>query len=100
MQLEDIPSRPIASYMGKEANSHVTTTSFQITEESDKVSPEPLLLQTEQSQLTQLLLIRPVLQTPHQLCCPSLGRLQELSVFLVLRGPKLSTLLEVQTHQG
>jgi len=60
---------------------------------------EPPLLQTEQSQLLQLLLIRPVLQTPHQVCCPSLDTLQGLDVFLTVRGPKLDTVLEVWPHQ-
>ena len=59
----------------------------------------PLSLQTEQSQLLQLLPIRPVLQTPHQLCCPSLNMLQGLNVFLVAKDPKLDTVLEVWPHQ-
>ena len=71
-QLEAIPSSPITSYMGEEADPQLTTTSLQVVTESNKVSSEPPLLQTEQSQLLQPLLIRPVLQTPHQLCCPSL----------------------------
>lgn len=32
---------PITSYLGEETNSHLTTTSFQVLVESDKVSPEP-----------------------------------------------------------
>ena len=51
--------------MGEEAEPHLTTTSFQVIIESDKVSPQPPLLQTEKSQLLQLLTITPVLQTPH-----------------------------------
>ena len=62
---------PITSYTREEADPQLTTTSLQAVIESNKVSPEPPLLQTEKSQLLQLLLIRPVLQTPHQLCCPS-----------------------------
>jgi len=50
--------------MGEEANSHLTATSFQAAVESYKVSPEPPLLQAEQSQLSELLLIRPMLQSP------------------------------------
>ncbi|KAK4832279.1 hypothetical protein QYF61_021678 [Mycteria americana] len=38
-------------------------------------------------------------QTLHQLCCPSLGTLQHLSVSLVVRGPKLNTVFEVWLHQ-
>ena len=62
-------------------------------------SPEPPLLQTKQSQLPQLLLIRPVLQTPHQLSYPFLDMLQGLGVFLAVRGPKVNTVLEVRPHQ-
>jgi len=40
-------------------------TSFQVIVETDKVSLEPPLLQTEQSQLPQPLPIRLVLQAPH-----------------------------------
>ncbi|KAK4815461.1 hypothetical protein QYF61_002920 [Mycteria americana] len=52
----------------------------------------------KQSQFPQLLLIRLVLQTLHQLCC-SLDTLQHLNVFLVVRGPKLNTVFEVWPHQ-
>ncbi|KAK4828289.1 hypothetical protein QYF61_024954 [Mycteria americana] len=38
-------------------------------------------------------------QTLHQLCCPSLHTLQHLNVSLVVRGPKLNTVFEVQPHQ-
>ena len=64
MQLEAVPYRSVASYLREEANPHLTTASFQFTVKSDKVSLEPSLLQTEQSQFPQLLLIRVVLQTP------------------------------------
>ncbi|KAK4809957.1 hypothetical protein QYF61_002914 [Mycteria americana] len=37
--------------------------------------------------------------TSFQLCCPSLDALQHLNVFLVVRGPKLNTVFEVQPHQ-
>ena len=66
VQFEAITSHPIASYLEEEADPHLATTSFQVTVGSDKVSPEPPLLQTEQSQLLQLLPIRPVLQTLHR----------------------------------
>ena len=62
---EAIPSSPIASYAGDEANTHFTTTSFQAVVENDQVTPEPLLLQTKQSQFPQPLLIKFVLQIPH-----------------------------------
>ena len=98
-QLEAIPSSPITSHLREEAAPQLTATSLQVVIESNKVSPEPPLLQTEQSQLLQPLLIRPVLQSPHQLCCPPLDTLQGLDVFLTVRGPKLGTVLEVGPHQ-
>ncbi|KAK4823866.1 hypothetical protein QYF61_007622 [Mycteria americana] len=36
---------------------------------------------------------------PHQLRCPSLDMLQHLNIFLVVRGPKLNTVFQVQPHQ-
>jgi len=39
MQLEAVSSCPIASYLAEEANTRLTTTSFQVIVESDKVSP-------------------------------------------------------------
>ena len=65
-QLEAIASRPIASYLGEETNIRLTTPSFQVAVESDKVSPQPPILQTKQPQFPQLLLTRLVLQTLHQ----------------------------------
>jgi len=70
----------------------LTTPSFQGAVESDKVPPQPPLLQTEQPQLPQPLLNRLVLQTPPQPRCPSLDTLQPLNVLLVVRGPELSSL--------
>jgi len=98
-QLGAIASCPIASYLEEEINTCLTTTSFQAVVESNKVPPQPRLLQTEQPQFPQPLLIRLVLQTPHQPRCPSLDTLQNLNVLLVVRGPKLNTALQVQPHQ-
>ncbi|KAK4807195.1 hypothetical protein QYF61_024315 [Mycteria americana] len=53
----------------------------------------------KQSQLPQPLLIGLLLQTLHQLRCPSLHTLQHLNVPLVVRGLKLNTVFEVQPHQ-
>ena len=72
--------------MGEEAGSHLDTASLQVVVESDKVTPEPPLLETEQSQLPQPFLVR----NPHQFHWHSLDTLQGLSVFLVVRGPELS----------
>ena len=65
VQLKAIPSCPISSYTGAEADSHLATTSLQAVAESHKVSLEGPLLQSEQSQFPQSLPLRLVLQTPH-----------------------------------
>ncbi|KAK4831627.1 hypothetical protein QYF61_018567 [Mycteria americana] len=57
------------------------------------------LLEAKQPQFPQPLLIRLVLQTLHQLRCPSLDTLQHLNVSLVVRSPKLNTVFEVRPHQ-
>ena len=88
-----ISSGPIC-FPGEEADPLLVTTSLQKIVVCDEVSHEPPLLQTEQSQLPQPLLIRLVLQTPHQFCCPPLDMFQGLNVFLVVRGPKLNTVLK------
>ncbi|KAK4830680.1 hypothetical protein QYF61_012849 [Mycteria americana] len=99
VQLEVISSCSIACYLGEETDTHLSTTSFQVVVESGKVSPQPPFLQAKQPQFPQLLLIRLVLQTLHQLRCPSLDLLQHLNVSLVLTGPKLNTGFEVRPHQ-
>ncbi|KAK4829728.1 hypothetical protein QYF61_006189 [Mycteria americana] len=98
-QLEAISSCPITCYLGEETDPHLSTTSFQVVVESDEVSPQPPFLQAKQSQLPQPLLIRLLLQTLHQLRCPSLYALQHLNVPLVVGGPKLNTVFEVRPHQ-
>ncbi|KAK4821003.1 hypothetical protein QYF61_010734 [Mycteria americana] len=98
-QLEAISSCPITFYLGEETDPHLSTTSFQVVEESNKVSPQPPFLQAKQSQLPQPLLIRLLLQSLHQLHCPSLDTLQHLNVSLVVGGPKLNTVFEVRPHQ-
>ena len=50
-------------YLGAEADAHLATTSSQAVVDSNEVSPEPPLLQTEQPQLPQPPFIRLVLQT-------------------------------------
>ncbi|KAK4821752.1 hypothetical protein QYF61_000813 [Mycteria americana] len=98
VQLEAISSHPSTCYLGEETNTHLSTTSFQVVVESDKVSPQPPFLQAKQSQLPQPLLRRLLLQTLHQLRCPSLDTLQPLNVPLVVRGPKLNTVFEEDDH--
>ncbi|KAK4821623.1 hypothetical protein QYF61_026057 [Mycteria americana] len=99
VQLEAISSCPITCYLGEETDPHLSTTSFQAVVESDEVSPQPPFLQAKQPQLPQPLLIRLLLQTLHQLRCPSLDTLQHLNVSLVVRGPKLNTVFKVRPHQ-
>lgn len=72
---------PIFYYLGEETNSHLLPTPFQAALESNKDLDTPFL-QTEHPQLPQLLLIRLVLQ----ILRPSLDMLQDLNVFLVVRG--------------
>ncbi|KAK4831109.1 hypothetical protein QYF61_015412 [Mycteria americana] len=98
-QLEAISSCPITCHLGEETDPHLSTTSFQVAVESEKVSPQPPFLQAKQPQFPQPLLISLVLQTLHQLCCPSLDTLQHLNVSLVAGGPKLNTRFEVRPHQ-
>ncbi len=98
-QLVAISSGPVCC-LGEEAKPLLITTSLQEVVECNEVSFQPPLFQTKQSQLPQPLLIRLVLQTPHQFCCSSLDTFQGLSVFPVVRSPKLDTVLEVQPHQG
>jgi len=61
MQLDSIASCPITSYLGEETNTCLTTTSFQVAVESNRVPPQPPLHQTKQPQLPQMLLLRFVL---------------------------------------
>ena len=77
----------------------ISTTFFQEVVESNKVSPEPSLLQTEKLQFLQPHIVGVVLQTLHQLCCPSLDIFQCHSVLLLVRGSELDTVCKVQPHQ-
>ncbi|KAK4818430.1 hypothetical protein QYF61_012964 [Mycteria americana] len=58
-----------------------------------------LRLIAKQPQFPQPLLIRLLLQTLHQLRCPSLDTLQHLNVSLVVRDPKLNTVFEQEKNQ-
>ncbi|KAK4827646.1 hypothetical protein QYF61_020418, partial [Mycteria americana] len=60
--------------------------------------PSPSPLKAKQPQLPQPLLIRLLLQTLHQLPCPSLDTLQHLNVSLVVGGPKLNTVFEIERN--
>ncbi|KAK4823957.1 hypothetical protein QYF61_008343 [Mycteria americana] len=82
-QLEATSSCPITCYLGEKTDPQLSTTSFQ----------------AKQFQLPQPLLIRLLLQTLHQLRCPSLDTLQHLNIPLVVGGPKLNTVFQVRPHQ-
>ena len=82
---------PLVTWEGKEFDCHIATISFQEIVENYKISSDPPLLRTKQTQFPQLMLTRLVLQIPHQLCFPSLDILQGLDVILVVRGQKLNT---------
>ena len=66
---------------------------------SDKITPGPPFLQTEQPQLPQPVLIGLVLQTLPQPRCPCLDMLQHPRVLLIVRGPELNTGFKVCPHQ-
>ena len=70
-----------------------------VLEESNKVYPQPPLLQTKQPQFFQLFLVGHILQAPHKPYCPSLDLLQHLNVLSALRCPKLNTVLKVGPNQ-
>ncbi|KAK4828177.1 hypothetical protein QYF61_024426, partial [Mycteria americana] len=80
--------------MGQRSHRRLCKADVIVVVESNKVSPQPPLLQ-----FPQPLLIRLLLQTLHQLPCPSLDTLQHLNIPLVVRGPKLNTGFEVRPHQ-
>ncbi|KAK4830412.1 LOW QUALITY PROTEIN: hypothetical protein QYF61_010943, partial [Mycteria americana] len=96
VQLEAISSCPVTCYLGEETDPHLSTTSFQVVVESDKVSPQPPFLQAKQPQFPQPLLIRLLLQTLHQLLALLWTR---SSTSMSLLGPKLNTVFEVRPHQ-
>ncbi|KAK4823265.1 hypothetical protein QYF61_000232, partial [Mycteria americana] len=104
-QLDAISSCAMACYLGEETDTYLATTSFQVVVESVKctltpsaTSPQPPFLQTKQPQFPQPILKRLILQTLHQLRCPSLDTPQHLNVFLVVRGPKLNTAFKGHNH--
>ncbi|KAK4826124.1 LOW QUALITY PROTEIN: hypothetical protein QYF61_005276 [Mycteria americana] len=96
VQLEAISSRPITCYLGEETNAHLATASFQAVVESNKVSPQPPLLQAKQSQLPQPLLIR-LCSRPFTTFVALLWTASSTSISLL--GPKLNTVFEVRPHQ-
>jgi len=98
-QLEAISPRPVTWHQWEETKPALALSTFQILEESNKVSPQPPLPQTKQPQFLQSLLGGHILQALHQPCCCSFHQLQHLNVPSVLRCPKLTTVLEVRPHQ-
>ncbi|KAK4832105.1 hypothetical protein QYF61_020732 [Mycteria americana] len=66
----------------------------QVKQQCKRCSSKERKVKAKQPQFPQPLLIRLLLQTLHQLRCPSLGTLQHLNVPLVVGGPKLNTVFE------
>ena len=96
-----MPFSPITSYLGEEAYPYLATTSFRGVAESCKLSPEPPLLPTEQSQFLQPLLLRVVLQAPHNCIALCWTRFSAcLHVFLIVKGSKLNITLKVWLYQS
>ncbi|KAK4824396.1 hypothetical protein QYF61_014056 [Mycteria americana] len=75
------------------------TTMYELESSRSMQKKQALLEAAKQSQFPQPLLIRLVLQTLHQLRCPSLYTLQYLNIPLVVGGPKLNTVFQVRPHQ-
>ncbi|XP_003207147.2 neurexophilin-1 [Meleagris gallopavo] len=85
-QFEAIPTSPIISYLEEAANIHLSTASFQVLVEIDKVSPVPLA-------------------APHSACAPNtlpdfLDVLQVFDAVLVVEGPKLNVTCANLTNGG
>ena len=87
-QLEAIPSCPVTCSLVQETHPPLSAPSFQGVVEGDEVSPQPPLLQTKPPQFPQPLPIRPVLQTLHQLRCPSLDTARVIQWPFWSEGPK------------
>jgi len=65
-----------------------------------EVSPEPSLLQAEQSQLTQPVFTGEMLQHLEHLCVSPLDSFSYFHVFFVLGAPELNTILQVGSQGG
>ncbi|KAJ7423414.1 hypothetical protein BTVI_09780 [Pitangus sulphuratus] len=98
-QLKLVPSCPTADCLVEETDTHLATPSCQGVVGSEKISPEPPLLQAKQPHIPQPLPTGLVLQSVHQPCCSSLDLLQPLNILPELRGPELDTALQVWPHQ-
>lgn len=84
--------------LGQLIQCQLTKTFSQVVVESNKLSLQPPFLQDKHHQFPQSLPIRLVLWTLHQLHC-SLDTPQHLSISLVMRCPKLSTVFMEWPHQ-
>ena len=95
-----IASGPVTGHQQKEPGSTFFAPSFQVSTYFDEISPEPSVLRAEQSQFSQLLLICEVLQSLNHPGGSLLESLQDAHVQLLLRSPKLDTVLQLWPHQG
>lgn len=66
----------------------------------NKVSLEPLLVQTKSPQFSQPFLIGEVLQSPDYFCVPPWDPLKQVHVLLFLGTPELNTIFQVETHES
>ena len=99
MQFEAISLCPIISQQRNEVITILTATSCLVAVENNEVSPQPPLLQTKQPYFPQLLLICPFFQPLYELCHSSLHEPEQFNIPHAVRGPKLNTVIKVQSHQ-
>ena len=72
VKLDTVSSCPIPCYQEDDIDTRLLTTCFQVVVHSDKVSPQPPFLQTEDPHFTQLCIRALALYGLHQLRCSSL----------------------------
>ena len=72
----------------------------QVLEGRNEVSPEPSLLQSEQSQFPQPFFTGEVLQPSDHPCHPPLDLIQKFHILPVLGAPGLDTELQMGPHKG
>ena len=89
----------VTEHLGKEPGSIFLTPSVQVFTDIDNITPEPSVLQTGQSQLSQPFLNGEMLQSCNHLSGPLLDSLQYVRVSLVLESPELDTVLQGWPHQ-
>ena len=89
----------VTEHHGIEPGSIFFTPSVQVFTDIDNITPEPSVLQTGQSQLSQPFLNGEMLQSLHHLHGPSLDSLQYVRVSLVPGSPELDPALQLWPPQ-